>query len=620
MAASASATWAVVGAAITSASISASLAIATASPQPVAPVWRVAAPSIAGSGSPTATSRHSGWAAITRRWLRPMEPRPARATRSGAGVLIAASPALVGASPALVGASSARSSADAGRGDGADRGDDRLEVRFREPGVDGNREHLVGEAIGHRQRQVRGPGEVSLEVGLAVDRDRVVDERADAALGEAVDHLLALPGKPHDVLVPDVAAPGGLRRRQVVGAQVLGQKRGVPPALLGSLVEPAELGEPQRRGEVGGLEVRAQGFVVVADAHPVVSEEAQAIGHVVVVGRREAALARHQVLRGVQADHGGAEPAGPLPAVGGAVRLGRVLHDPQAVARRDLGDRVHVGHEAVEVDRQDRLRARGDGGLDRGRVDAEVLRADVDEDRRGPDAEDRAHGRVEAERDGDHLVARADPERVEDRLEGHGPVGHEDRVPDAAVVGPRLLEGGGPLPHGEHAGPEDLEDGLLLGGADVGTRDRDHRTASSGRATQESRSIRNGVPQDGHVASQARSPGAGAPPAARRRWPQKQTQPMRRAGLPATSAWSGTSRVTTAPAPTVANAPTAVPATTTAPAPIEQPRRSWIGLTVQSSARASSPVRVIARGKRSLVRIALGPMKTPSSTLTPWYT
>ena len=29
--------------------------------------------------------------------------------------------------------------------------------------------------------------------------------------------------------------------------------------------------------------------------------------------------------------------------------------------------------------------------------------------------------------------------------------------------------------HGEHAGAEDLEDGRLLGGADVGLGDRDHR-------------------------------------------------------------------------------------------------------------------------------------------------
>ena len=38
-----------------------------------------------------------------------------------------------------------------------------------------------------------------------------------------------------------------------------------------------------------------------------------------------------------------------------------------------------------------------DGGLDRGRVDAEVVLADVHEDGRRADPEDRADGRVEAE-------------------------------------------------------------------------------------------------------------------------------------------------------------------------------------------------------------------------------
>ncbi len=76
--------------------------------------------------------------------------------------------------------------------------------------------------------------------------------------------------------------------------------------------------------------------------------------------------------------------------------------------------------------------------------------------------------------------------------------------------------------------------------------------------------------------------------------------------------------MTTAPAPTVANRPTSRPATTTAPAPIEAPVRRRIGLTTQSSARASSPLAVIARGNRSFVRMAFGPMKTPSSTVTPW--
>ncbi len=260
-----------------------------------------------------------------------------------------------------------------------------------------------------------------------------------------------------------------------------GQVGRVAPALLGPLVEPAELREPEGGGEVGGLEVRAQCLVVVADPHAVVAEEAEPVGHLVVVGRREAALAGHQVLRGVEAEHGRTEPAGALPVVRRAVGLGGVLHDPQAVALGDRHERVHVRHEAVEVDRQDRLRAGRDRRLHRGRVDAEVVLADVHQDRRGADPEDRAHRGVEAERDGDHLVAGADPERVQDRLERHRAVAHQDRVLHAAVGGPGLLEGGGPLPHREHPGAEDLEDGLLFGGADVGAGDRDHGTGSSGR-------------------------------------------------------------------------------------------------------------------------------------------
>src|SRR5215212_1474463 len=108
-------------------------------------------------------------------------------------------------------------------------------------------------------------------------------------------------------------------------------------------------------------------------------------------------------------------------------------------------------------------------------------------------------------------------------------------------------------------------------------------------------------PHDGQSSSVCAAYGggiaaAGSPDESRRRTPQAQTQPRRRAGLPTTRAWLGTSRVTTAPAPTVANAPMVTPATTTAPAPIEQPSRRSIGLTVQSPARAGSPVEVIARG------------------------
>ena len=53
--------------------------------------------------------------------------------------------------------------------------------------------------------------------------------------------------------------------------------------------------------------------------------------------------------------------------------------------------------------------------------------------------------------------------------------------------------------------------------------------------------------------------------------PARPTQPIRRAGTPATSAKSGTSLVTTAPAATVAQRPIVTGATQTARAPIEAP-------------------------------------------------
>ncbi len=81
MAASASGTWAVVGAATTAASMSASRIIASGSANPAAPVWDVAASSAAASGSATAARIVSGWPAITRRWFLPIEPRPASPTR-----------------------------------------------------------------------------------------------------------------------------------------------------------------------------------------------------------------------------------------------------------------------------------------------------------------------------------------------------------------------------------------------------------------------------------------------------------------------------------------------------------------------------------------------------------
>ena len=203
-----------------------------------------------------------------------------------------------------------------------------------------------------------------------------------------------------------------------------------------------------RGREVGRLEVRAELVVVVADAHPVVAVEPEPVGEPVVVGRGEAALAGHQVLRGVQAEHRRPELAGPAAAVRRAEGLRGVLDDREAVALGDRDERVHVGHEAVQVDGHDRLRARRDRRLDEVGVHAEVVGSRMST----------KTGRAPAWRIALAVALKVKltvmtsspgpiPSAAEDRLQGHRPVGHEDRVPHAAVGGPGLLElgaSGGP--------------------------------------------------------------------------------------------------------------------------------------------------------------------------------
>ncbi len=72
-----------------------------------------------------------------------------------------------------------------------------------------------------------------------------------------------------------------------------------------------------------------------------------------------------------------------------------------------------------------------------------------------------------------------------------------------------------------------------------------------------------------------------------------------RAGTPRTIAPGGTSRVTTAPAPTSAPAPTRTPPSTTAPDPIDAPRSTTVSRRSQSASRLKRAV----RGRRSRVLV-----------------
>ena len=85
-----------------------------------------------------------------------------------------------------------------------------------------------------------------------------------------------------------------------------------------------------------------------------------------------------------------------------------------------------------------------------------------------------------------------------------------------------------------------------------------------------------------------------------------------RAGFPVTMAHGGTSRVTTAPAPISACEPMVIPGMMVAFAPMDAP-----ALTVVTGQHLSwTPL----RGSLSLVKVALGPTNTSSSSRMPSHT
>src|SRR5215472_8170770 len=99
--------------------------------------------------------------------------------------------------------------------------------------------------------------------------------------------------------------------------------------------------------------------------------------------------------------------------------------------------------------------------------------------------------------------------------------------------------------------------------------------------------------------------------------PAPATGPMTRAGTPMASIPGGTSRVTTLPAPTMAPSPIVTPHTMVALAPTLARRPTLVVTNVQSASVSSSPSAPTARGRRSFVKQACGPMKAPSSIVTP---
>ena len=112
--------------------------------------------------------------------------------------------------------------------------------------------------------------------------------------------------------------------------------------------------------------------------------------------------------------------------------LGAILDHAQAVPRARLNDRVHIGRLAIEMHRDDRGGAPGGGSRSAASraagIERDSGRLDVDEQRLGAGELDRGDGRHRGMRDGQDVIAGADPSARSARTSASVPLADADAV------------------------------------------------------------------------------------------------------------------------------------------------------------------------------------------------
>src|SRR6185312_14636515 len=362
--------------------------------------------------------------------------------------------------------------------------------------------------------------------------------------------------------------------------------------------------------------------VLVALLLPVAADDPAQPRHLIVIRRNDPALARRHVLRRIKAETTRAEAPGAPPSMLGAVRLRGIFNQRQLEVVANLADLAHPRRMPVQVHRHHCLRLIGDRVFQLVRVEVEVEWVDIDEYRHRPTGHNARRRRDEAERRRDHLIARPHSVGLQRHDERGRAAVHPNGVSHPDIAGKCLFERFRARALGKLAAVQHLHDRALLGIADERLRNGDKRTMGSGHGGPRAKC-------GDDYASSVTSP-APSRRYARPQWPQTsasgsrraqaQTQPMGRAGLPPTSAWSGTSFVTTEPAAMSAQRPIVTPVTITDREPIAAPYFTSVRPTSQSLSLFNEPSGLMARGKRSFVNTTSGPTNTPSSSVAPKYT
>ena len=142
-----------------------------------------------------------------------------------------------------------------------------------------------------------------------------------------------------------------------------------------------------------------------------------------VAGGHCAAFAvRSQILARIETEARHiADAAHRTPFIFRSVGLRRVFDHNQPMPARHVHNRVHVGRLAVEMHGQDRLRARRDRGLNRGRIHRESAGINIHQNGARSAVGDGGNAGDKSERHGDDFIARTDSGRKQREMQSTSP-------------------------------------------------------------------------------------------------------------------------------------------------------------------------------------------------------
>ena len=195
------------------------------------------------------------------------------------------------------------------------------------------------------------------------------------------------------------------------------------------------------------------------------------VGKSVVIGDDKPALSGTQILAGLKTERAqiadGADAA-TLPL--GAVGLSGVLDETHIPCPAECDQRVEIGGLAGKVYGDDGASAFGQRRLDGSGIDAVGVRGNVDEDRNGANEGDGGGGGYEGIRRDDDFISHSDTGRLESDLQSRCAAANGTAMAGVVEVGEYSLDLGDAVAQEPFPGPQDIEQGGLVFGAEDGPR------------------------------------------------------------------------------------------------------------------------------------------------------